>query len=167
MRVMRVVVLLGSRRNTALSRGGRGRRPDRRRVRRAGRHACMQMCVGLDARRRQNPDGFTCNDGSIIPWSQVCDVEAQCDCKCDESDAICVDNPPPSPSPTPVDGFTCNDGSIIPWAQVCDGEPQCDCECDESESACKQLDPARRRAETLTPALPVSQIDDQTPEEVL
>jgi len=124
-----------------------------------------QMCVGLDARRRQNPDGFTCNDGSIIPWTQVCDGEAQCDCKCDESDAICVDNPPPSPSPTPVDGFTCNDGSIIPWAQVCDGEPQCDCECDETESACKLIQ--RRRAETLTPALPVSQIDDQTPEEVL
>jgi len=109
---------------------------------------------GLNERRRPEDSvteclegEFKCTSGECIDESLLCDGVADCECGCDESEAICG---APEPEKCPPGTWECMSGECIDENLLCDGNADCECECDESPEICSMMDGfnGRRRADT-------------------
>lgn len=65
--------------------------------------------------------GFECEDGTLVPWSQVCDGTSQCADSADEPEGLCEDS------------FRCDNQRVIPSDWICDGDNDCGDMSDEQD----------------------------------
>lgn len=78
-------------------------------------------------------NNFSCTNGNIIPYIDICNGFADCSDKSDETEKLCLD------IVCPPETFQCDYGACIDDRKICDGKADCFDESDEEDNICEKV----------------------------